>query len=153
MTDDDSAKASAAAVQQEVVEEVDDGAEFDMDTLEEELRVQVEYMERELAKVRGSTTSPSKHVASGSLTTLKCSAAMLDHIQVDAYGEMTPLNGVAQVVMKTPQLLIVNPYDNSVRRSAVSDPGSSILYSFAKTSVPPCSMPTSDSTRSWKSPT
>jgi ribosome recycling factor len=39
---------------------------------------------------------------------------MLDHVMVEAYGETQPLVGVAQVALKNPQLIMVNPFDGAV---------------------------------------
>jgi ribosome recycling factor len=48
-------------------------------------------------------------------------AGMLDHVRVEAYGEMQSLTGVAQIALKSPILLVVSPFDSAVRRcSAVS---------------------------------
>lgn len=58
----------------------------------------VEYAKKELSKLRGATASPT----------------MLDHVTVEAYGETQPLPGVAQIVLKNPQLLVVNPFDAAV---------------------------------------
>jgi len=57
-----------------------------------------EYCRRELAKVRGATANP----------------AMLDHISLEVYGETQVLTAVAQIMLKGPQLLVVNPFDPAI---------------------------------------
>ena len=39
---------------------------------------------------------------------------MFDHIKVNVYGEEMQLNGIAQVVIKSPTLAVINPYDQTV---------------------------------------
>lgn len=58
----------------------------------------IEYCRRELAKVRGATANP----------------AMLDHITLEVYGENQVLTAVAQIMLKGPQLLTVNPFDPAI---------------------------------------
>jgi hypothetical protein len=41
---------------------------------------------------------------------------MLDHVTVEAYGETQPLTALAQIALKNAQLIMVNPFDSSVRR-------------------------------------
>jgi ribosome recycling factor len=36
---------------------------------------------------------------------------------VDSYGEKQPLNAVAQIALKNPTLIVVNPFDGAVRDS------------------------------------
>lgn len=40
---------------------------------------------------------------------------MLDHVRVEAYGEMQPLSALAQIALKNPTMLLVNPFDAAVR--------------------------------------
>jgi ribosome recycling factor len=58
----------------------------------------VDYARREMAKVRGSVVS----------------ASMLDHVLVEAYGEMQPMRDVGQVSLKGAAMLVVNPFDASL---------------------------------------
>ena len=39
---------------------------------------------------------------------------MLDHVQVEAYGERQPLTALAQIALKGPTLIVVNPFDSAV---------------------------------------
>jgi len=39
---------------------------------------------------------------------------MLDHVLVEAYGEMQPLASLAQIALKNPTMLLVNPFDAAV---------------------------------------
>lgn len=55
----------------------------------------INYARQELGKLRGATANP----------------AMLDSVQVEAYGDVQPISALAQVVMKNAQLLVVNPFD------------------------------------------
>ena len=64
----------------------------------------VEYARREFTKVRGSAVN----------------AAMLDHILVDAYGEMQPLKDVAQVALKGATTLVVNPFDGALAEAVAN---------------------------------
>ena len=64
----------------------------------------VDYAKREFTKVRGSAVN----------------AAMLDHIQVEAYGEMQPLKDVAQVALKGATTLVVNPFDGALAEAVAN---------------------------------
>ncbi|HWH13637.1 MAG TPA: ribosome recycling factor [Miltoncostaeaceae bacterium] len=44
----------------------------------------------------------------------RASVALLDRIQVDAYGQKTPLNQIAQLSAPEPRLLTIQPYDRSI---------------------------------------
>ena len=48
------------------------------------------------------------------LRTGRASASLLDHIQVEAYGSMMPLNQVGHVNVPEPRMLSVKVYDRSV---------------------------------------
>jgi ribosome recycling factor len=50
----------------------------------------------------------------GSVRTGRASVALLDRIQVLAYGARTPLNQVAQLGAPEPRLLTISPYDKSL---------------------------------------
>lgn len=43
----------------------------------------------------------------------RASTALLDRVQVDYYGTMTPLNQMAGISVPEPQLLIIQPWDKS----------------------------------------
>jgi ribosome recycling factor len=58
----------------------------------------VESYKRELSKLRGATASPG----------------MLDSIIVEAYGERQPLTSLAQISLKSPNLLVINPFDSAL---------------------------------------
>lgn len=51
------------------------------------------------------------HKEFSGLRTGRANAALLDHIQVDAYGSMVPLNQVANVTVPEPRLLSVQVWD------------------------------------------
>ena len=61
------------------------------------------HFEEELKKVR----------------TGRAHAAMLDSVTVEAYGQMMPLNQVANVTAPEPQMLLVTPFDPSTLQSIV----------------------------------
>ncbi len=50
----------------------------------------------------------------GSLRTGRASAAMLDPIQVDAYGQMTPINQLGTVNVPEPRMVTINVWDRSM---------------------------------------
>jgi ribosome recycling factor len=66
--------------------------------LKSNLAAHVEYMKRELIKIRGATANPN----------------MLDNVIVDVYGETQQLKEVAQVALKNPLLLVVSPFDSAM---------------------------------------
>lgn len=51
------------------------------------------------------------HSEFGGLRTGRASSALLEHIQVDAYGSMVPLNSVANISIPEPHLLSVQVWD------------------------------------------
>lgn len=53
----------------------------------------------------------SLHTEFGGLRTGRANASLLEHIQVDAYGSMTPLNQVANISIPEPHLLSVQVWD------------------------------------------
>lgn len=58
-----------------------------------------DHLSKELSKLRGATASPN----------------MLDSVMVEAYGgESQPLTELAQISLKNPQLLMVNPFDSAL---------------------------------------
>jgi ribosome recycling factor len=44
----------------------------------------------------------------------RASTALLDSIQVEAYGTATPLNQLANLITPDPRLIVVSPYDKSI---------------------------------------
>lgn len=54
------------------------------------------------------------HTEFGGLRTGRANAGLLDHIQVEAYGSMTPLNQVGTVSVPEPHMLSVQVWDKSV---------------------------------------
>jgi len=50
----------------------------------------------------------------GSVRTGRASPALLDRIQVDYYGSLTALNGVANISAPDPRMVIVQPWDRSM---------------------------------------
>src|SRR6059058_5340967 len=48
-----------------------------------------------------------------SIRTGRASPALLDRIQIDYYGQVTPLNQMAQIGAPEPRLLTIQPYDPS----------------------------------------
>jgi len=61
----------------------------------------IEHFKGELNKVRTGRANPS----------------LLESIQVEAYGSMTPLNQVASVNVPEPRLIVVQPWDKGVMES------------------------------------
>lgn len=56
----------------------------------------------------------SLHSEFGGLRTGRANASLLDHIQVDAYGSMTPLNQVGNISVPEPHMLSVQVWDKGV---------------------------------------
>ncbi|GGI75730.1 ribosome recycling factor [Legionella impletisoli] len=48
------------------------------------------------------------------IRTGRANASLLDHVQVDYYGSLTPLNQVANVTLSDPRTLLVTPWDKSM---------------------------------------
>lgn len=59
------------------------------------------WYEQELAKLR----------------TGKVTAMVLDHIKVDAYGELQPINQIANISSPEPRVLIIKAYDSSLYKN------------------------------------
>jgi hypothetical protein len=79
-------------------QEYDDVGDGDLSSMKGNMAKHVDYAKREFTKVRGSIAS----------------AAMLDHITVNAYGEKHPMTAMAQVALKGANALVVSPFDSSV---------------------------------------
>lgn len=77
---------------------------FDTKQYEDRFSAAVAHFQDELRKVRTGRAHPS----------------MLDSITVEAYGQMMPLNQVANVVAAEAQLITVTPFDPSTIQSIVS---------------------------------
>ncbi|RDE07958.1 ribosome recycling factor [Pelagibacterium lacus] len=72
--------------------------EFSLENLRTRMRKSIESMKGDLAGLR----------------TGRASASLLEPIQVDAYGSMTPLNQVATVSVPEPRMLSVQVWDRSM---------------------------------------
>ena len=59
----------------------------------------------------------SLHQEFGGLRTGRANASLLEHIQVDAYGSMVPLNQVANISIPEPRLLSVQVWDKGTVKS------------------------------------
>jgi ribosome recycling factor len=77
-------------------------AEGDVEIVEEEAR---EAMEKSLRSLRAELQK---------VRTGRASTALLDGVQVEAYGTTSPLNQLANLVTPDPRLIVVSPYDKSV---------------------------------------
>ncbi|MBI2266382.1 MAG: ribosome recycling factor [Armatimonadetes bacterium] len=65
---------------------------------EEQMKKEIEYLKHEFTTIRTSRATP----------------ALLDKIQVEAYGSPMPLKQLANISAPEPRLLIVQPYDKSI---------------------------------------
>ncbi|KTC67924.1 ribosome recycling factor [Legionella birminghamensis] len=65
---------------------------------EKRMKKSVENLQHELTKIR----------------TGRANASLLDHIQVDYYGNLTPLNQVANVTTSDSRTLVVTPWEKSM---------------------------------------
>lgn len=63
-------------------------------------------VEEQFEKSLGSLENEFRRIRTG-----RASAAMLDHVQVEAYGSMMPLKQMASINTPEPQQLLVKPYD------------------------------------------
>lgn len=68
------------------------------DDAEQRMSKTVEALRHEMAKVR----------------TGRANASLLDHVQVNYYGTMTPLNQAANVTASDARMLVVTPWDKSM---------------------------------------
>jgi ribosome recycling factor len=60
-----------------------------------------------------ATLATLKHELAG-LRTGRASAALVEPLQVEAYGQMTPLNGVATISVPEPRLLSIQVWDKAL---------------------------------------
>lgn len=65
---------------------------------EKKMKKTVESLQHEMTKIR----------------TGRANASLLDHVQVDYYGSLTPLNQVANVTSSDARTLVVTPWDKSM---------------------------------------
>lgn len=72
-------------------------AENILSEMEEKMKVSVEVTRRELAAIR----------------TGRASTVLLEGIEVDYYGTLTPLHQVSNIMVPEPSLIIVQPWDKS----------------------------------------
>lgn len=62
-------------------------------------------------ETRMGKSMDSLHHNLGSIRTGRANTAMVDDIQVEAYGSMMPLNQVASISVPEPRMLMVQPWD------------------------------------------
>ncbi|MFA5536181.1 MAG: ribosome recycling factor [Bacillota bacterium] len=65
---------------------------------EEKMKKVIEVMRKDLASLRAGRANPS----------------LLDKVQVDYYGSLTPLNQLAGISAPEPRLLVIQPWDKTV---------------------------------------
>jgi len=73
-------------------------AEDVLDDLRKRINKTLDDLRRELAKVRTGRANP----------------ALLDGVRVDYYGQMSPLNNVANVTVADPRLIVIKPWEKSM---------------------------------------
>ena len=56
----------------------------------------------------------SLHHEMGKIRTGRASASLLDHVQVEYYGSMTPINQVASINVSDARTLLVTPYEKTM---------------------------------------
>jgi len=66
------------------------------------------------AEKRMKSAVESLHHEMGKIRTGRANASLLDHVQVEYYGNMTPLNQVASVSVGDARTLVVTPFDKSM---------------------------------------
>ena len=76
---------------------------------EEDLEIDIADLER---RMEGAMSSLRTEFAS--LRTGRASASMLEPVQVEAYGQMTPINQVGTVNVPEPRMVTVNVWDRSL---------------------------------------
>ena len=67
-------------------------------TAERKMKRAVEALQHDLSAVRTGRASP----------------ALLERVQVEYYGSPTPLNGVAQISVPEPRMLVIQPWDKKI---------------------------------------
>src|SRR5437764_13043774 len=73
-------------------------AEDVVDDLRKRISKTLDDLRRELAKVRTGRANP----------------ALLEGVRVDYYGQMSPLNNVANVTVADPRLIVIKPWEKSM---------------------------------------
>ena len=73
-------------------------AEDVVDDLHKRIQKTLDDLRRELAKVRTGRANP----------------ALLDGVRVDYYGQMSPLQNVANVTVADPRLIVIKPWEKSM---------------------------------------
>lgn len=68
----------------------------------------------EAAKVNMDKSAASLSRELGSIRAGRANAGLLNRIEVEYYGVMTPLNQMAAITVPEPRVLMVTPYDKSV---------------------------------------
>ncbi len=68
------------------------------ETTERKMRRAVEVLQHDLSALRTGRASP----------------ALLEKVQIDAYGTNMPLNGVASISVPEPRLLVIQPWDKKM---------------------------------------
>ncbi len=76
---------------------------------EEDIDIDIDDLER---RMDGATAALRTEFAS--LRTGRASATMVEPIQIDAYGAMTPINQVGTVNVPEPRMLTINVWDKSL---------------------------------------
>jgi ribosome recycling factor len=66
------------------------------------------------AKTRMTKASEDLRLELASVRTGRASTALIEHLKVEYYGTMTPLNQVASLAVPDPSMLTVQPWDPSV---------------------------------------
>ncbi|MEM0999569.1 MAG: ribosome recycling factor [Bacteroidota bacterium] len=74
---------------------MDENVEIILESVEEDMKKAVAYLERELLKIRAGKANP----------------VMLNGVRVEYYGAPTPLNQVASVASEDARTLLVKPFD------------------------------------------
>lgn len=69
------------------------------------------------AEVRLKKTAEALRHSLVSIRTGRATPALVDHLQVEAYGEMLPLNQVATITTPDPRMIVISPFDASMIKS------------------------------------
>lgn len=77
--------------------------------MSDDLDIDLDAIER---RMEGAIAS--LRVEFGSLRTGRASGAILDPIQVDAYGQMTPINQLGTVNVPEPRMVVINVWDKAM---------------------------------------
>ncbi len=76
---------------------------------QDDLDIDLDAIQR---RMEGAMTALKVEFAS--LRTGRASAQMLDNIQVDAYGQMTPINQMGTVNVPEPRMVVINVWDKAM---------------------------------------